>query len=259
MKKMMLLMMLVFTVPATAGVVITCDGGIIGYDATGIAGNVRAFALDITSDGTITDVQCLSTDYDIYPGSIQIDETTGEVTDPGSCVCDPSYAGTLDGIGTTGVTVEMGSLYASGEPAPADTGDLVQVTHTGATLNVDVNVIRGGIVMENPDLDPDHNLPIACGGCPCRGDIRSADGLSGPDGRVTFADWQYLLQTMMTNSSAAQDWEVTDIAGMQCADIRSADGLSGPDGRVTYADWQYMLQIMMQQSSAAQDWEVSCF
>jgi hypothetical protein len=175
MKKMILLMMLLLAVPATAGVVISCDGGIISYDATGIAGNVRAFALDITSDGTITDVQCLSTDYDIYPGSIQIDESTGQVTDPGTCVCDASYPGTLGGIGTAGVTVEMGSLYASGDPAPADTGQLVQVTHTGATLTVNVNVIRGGIVMENPDQDPDHNLPIECGGSvgctTCAGDM----------------------------------------------------------------------------------------
>jgi hypothetical protein len=209
MKKLILFAVLVFTVPATAGVVITCDGGKVGYNATGITGNVRAFALDITSDGTITDVQCLSTDYGIYPGSIVIDEATGNVTDYGTCVCDASYPGTLSGVGTSGVTVEMGSLYASGDPAPADTGDLVQVTHSGTQLTVEVNVIRGGIVMENPDQDPEHNLPLVCGppGV-CAGDLdgdndKDLDDLTDLVGKLKKAKimtGQYLI----TQSDA--DW-----------------------------------------------------
>jgi hypothetical protein len=215
MKKMILLMMLVFTVPATAGVVISCDGGTISYDASGIAGNVRAFALDLTcSGGTITDVQCLSTDYDIYPGSIQIDESTGQVTDPGTCVCDASYPGTLPNDGT-GVTIEMGSLYESGvESPPADTGDLVQVTYTG-TLTVSVNTIRGGIVMENPDQDPDHNLPIECGGGPAclsydchgKGDFNGDCSVNYDDVVAMVAAWDNYDPCCDTNDDSAINYD----------------------------------------------------
>ena len=82
----------------------------ISYTAT--AGEkIRAIALDVTLEGTatITDVNCVNGDFTIYPGSINI-AGDGTVSDDGSCLCDDSYAGTLGGLGTTGATLEMGSL-----------------------------------------------------------------------------------------------------------------------------------------------------
>jgi hypothetical protein len=118
----------------------------------------------------------------------------------------------------------MGSLYASGDPAPADTGDLVQVTHTGTTLTVNVNVIRGGIVMENPDQDPDHNLPIECGGpaCSCLGDL-SGDGTT-----VNIQDFYMLLGKLNQANDNYGSREIpkgNDPMGLwdDCADI-SGDG-----------------------------------
>jgi len=100
MKKIMfVLALLVLAVPVwaatTTNVEITCQTTpgepevAIGY-ITG-DGCVRAFALDIvvTSPALILDVNCVSADYYIYPGSIQIDEN-GNVTDDGDCACDAS-------------------------------------------------------------------------------------------------------------------------------------------------------------------------
>jgi hypothetical protein len=171
-KTMFALAVLMLTAPALASVDITCSAGPGPNDLTISFNNsegdlVRAIALDVTLDtgeATICDVNCVNGDYIIYPGSISIDEDTGEVLDYGTCACDSSYAGTLGGIDTNGVTIEMGSLYAEGEPAPAQSGDLVILTLcgcvTGGTANVSIaeNVIRGGVVMEDPALSPAVNL-----------------------------------------------------------------------------------------------------
>jgi len=120
---------------------------------------VRAFALDITANNskTITAVTCSNSSYYIYPGSISI--VGGSVSTYGSCVCDASkYVGTQPGTGTSGVTVEMGSLYTGGAK-PATSGTLLTFTVSGdCTATVNVNSARGGIVMENPDEAPGHNL-----------------------------------------------------------------------------------------------------
>jgi len=49
----------------------------------------------------------LSSDYWVYPGSIYIDKY-GEVVDLGSLVADPNMPSTLGGLGTSGMTIEMG-------------------------------------------------------------------------------------------------------------------------------------------------------
>lgn len=122
---------------------------------------VRAFALDITVNNskTITAVTCSNSSYYIYPGSISI--VGGSVSAYGSCVCDASkYVGTQAGIGTAGVTVEMGSLYTGGgKPNTSGTLLTFTVSDRPCTATVNVNSARGGIVMENPDESPGHNLP----------------------------------------------------------------------------------------------------
>jgi hypothetical protein len=146
--------------------------------------HVRAFALDIVVESSenpdlvISAVECLSDDYYVYPGSIQI--TDNEVTSPGSCVCDDSYDDTLAGIDSNGVTIEMASLYSPNDPdhnvAPQDSGDLVKLTLSDCggdvTITITANELRGKVVMEDAtSVDP--NAPAgaaALPGCGCMDD-----------------------------------------------------------------------------------------
>jgi hypothetical protein len=118
---------------------------------------VRAFALDITldNDAFITGYSDPNPHYNIYPGSIILD-MDGNIIDPGTPVADPSYPGTLGGIGTNGVTIEMGSSYVTGEDTPPYQGQLITLEVSGpCRMTITQNVIRGGIVMENPEIDSD--------------------------------------------------------------------------------------------------------
>jgi len=169
MKKILLtLVILAIAVPAMAAVTITpvkesATVVRIDYSAPSAAERPRAFALDITVAGgaTITGISnyfvgaCTSPSnrgYGIFPGTIVID-ADGIVTSDGSPVAPDSDlpADTQDGLGTSGITVEMGSLYGDVGNAPALGGTLCKVTITGAWtgLTVAANVSRGGVVLEN--------------------------------------------------------------------------------------------------------------
>ena len=132
----------------------------LSYSVTG-PNNVRAFALDITVDSgaTIDSISNLNTDYDIYPGSIVI--VGGAVTDDGNAIGDSAiYAGTLGGLGTGGMTIEMGSLYVGAVNEPATSGILCKfVVSADCNVSVAENAIRAGVVMENPDEGPGLSLP----------------------------------------------------------------------------------------------------
>lgn len=149
--------------PAWAAVTITDsndgDEVTLSYEVTG-PNNVRAFALDITVDSgaKITSISDLNTQYDIYPGSIVI--VGGAVTSDGNAIGDSAiYAGTQGGLGTGGITIEMGSLYV-GANEPATSGVLCKfVVDIDCNVSVAENVIRAGVVMENPDEDPGLSLP----------------------------------------------------------------------------------------------------
>ena len=117
-KAVFLLMAILMTSSAMGGVDITCsavsDGNMavitISYNANGEA--IRAIALDVTLDGeaTFIDVNCVNSDFTMYPGNINI-AGDGTINDDGSCLCDNSYPGTLGGLDTNGVTIEMASLH----------------------------------------------------------------------------------------------------------------------------------------------------
>jgi hypothetical protein len=114
---------------------------------------VRAFALDITlSSGVFEDVNCVNTDYWVYPGSISFDPATQEF-EPGLCLCDAGYPGTHGGLDTNAVGIEMASLYVGEANAPAQAAELVRLRIDGAgsiEMSISENVIRHGVVMENP-------------------------------------------------------------------------------------------------------------
>ena len=190
MKKLVLVLaVLLVSLPAMAAVTIdvNCLAGDGVYTVSYVtdANLPRAFALDIEVDaGTIDAVGSLSADYDIYPGSIVIID--GDVNDPGSAVCDNSYPDTLDGLGTAGVTIEMGSLYADGDPAPATSGILFTFTVSDSDANVAVteNGIRGGLVMEDPEEPIVPTIVVTkCDTEPpiCMGDINGDDWVSPDD------------------------------------------------------------------------------
>jgi hypothetical protein len=180
------LVALLLTSSAWAGVQISCSASgndvTISYDASSENELVRAFALDVTVDNgqTIDAVVSTNPDYDIYPGSIVID-AGGNVTDWGSPIASQSdYPGdTLGGLSTGGVTIEMGSLYAQGETPPAAADDLITLTVSGnCSVTITENVIRGGVVMEDPSVPANPSFSsCAVGGTGC---------YTGPD----MAEWQ---------------------------------------------------------------------
>ena len=88
----------------------------------------------------------------------------------GQCICS-GYAGTQSGLGEPNVTIEMVSNYVGDANAPNQINvDLVIITLDGdATVSVDENTILGGVVMEDPNLDP----TVITSGC-------AVEGCSGP-------------------------------------------------------------------------------
>ena len=172
MKKLALLMLLVFAAPALATVTVDAidegEGVVrIEYTVESETELVRAFALDITVTGAnIVDIddyfigECNSTaqGFGIFPGKIAIDGA-GNVTsygDPVAPASDPNAAGAIPG---PAITVEMGSLYDPNEKvtdAPGNNGVLCKLTidcNNAAvetpTITITENGRRGGIVMED--------------------------------------------------------------------------------------------------------------
>jgi hypothetical protein len=133
---------------------------------------VRAFALDVKlNSGTFTGISgfikgestAAKPGYGIFPARfsqyITVDATTGEVSswdaNEYSPLADPCDPGSLGGLGTGGVTLELGALYyppADSSPnAPGNTGTLCTLSLSqGAQVTVTENAIRGGIVLTNP-------------------------------------------------------------------------------------------------------------
>ena len=183
---------LLFAAPAWATVHITCscDGDVVtvSYTVDSEPNKVRAFALDITvGSGTITAVDdSVSSWYTIYPGSIVIED--GVVTDDGNAVADPcDHPDTQGGVGTGGITVEMGALYSppTDPCGPPLSGDLLTftVSETPTTVTITENDARGGVVMTDPTVDPDVNAP----GCECGGAVDCLIG--GNAGPLEYSDW----------------------------------------------------------------------
>ncbi len=171
-----LLTILCTTVPVWADVIITAaqvgdtNEVIISFDATSETNLVRAFALDIRldNDANIVSVTGISPDYYIYPGTIQID-SFGNVIDYGTALAEYGDlpGGTLPGLDSNGITIEMASLYAPvgpGSPnAPAKSGDLLLFSISDYTcITITPNLARAGptgVVMEDPNEIIDVNYP----------------------------------------------------------------------------------------------------
>jgi hypothetical protein len=171
-----LLTLLMLTASANAAVKITVEdvNGLVAIQYECTAGEVvRAFALDVKVDaGTIDGIsgffagECTleKQGYGIFPASlrdnIEID-ATGEVVSWDVEGYNPLAKledcpeGTLAGLGTGGVTLELGGLWAADNPAlvPASKGTLclLQIS-AAANVTVTPNVCRRGIVLAQPEI-----------------------------------------------------------------------------------------------------------
>jgi hypothetical protein len=159
---------------ASADVVVSCTdlgGGVaeFSYYASNEPALIRAFALDITVnngaaiesifDYKVGESTAADPGYGIFPGSIVIDANTGDVIDWGTPIGSGDYPNTLPGLGTYGITVEMASLYEGIDNSPLVSDTLFKIAidwNNTSVVDVDItlNTIRGGIVMEDPEYHP---------------------------------------------------------------------------------------------------------
>jgi hypothetical protein len=174
MKKILIVLAVVLLAsPALARLDITMSQGatwnevVVSYNKATEPNLIRAFALNVQASNnaliTAAPLSSFNGKYWVYPGSIDINATTNDVNSYGSPIAKQSdySADTLGGLNTTGMTVEMGSLYtATDGNQPAASGQLFKFTvDRGCTITISQNVIRGGVVLENPDAAADVNAP----------------------------------------------------------------------------------------------------
>jgi hypothetical protein len=112
-------------------------------------------------------------------------DDAGVVTDWGTPVADKNDlpTDTQNGLDSSGVTLEMGALYTTGN-APATTGTLCTLTvSTGCTVTVTENNGRGGVVYATGTGASITSTPqaITCSGVPPACTMPNVDGLSFAD------------------------------------------------------------------------------
>ena len=274
MKKVVLVLtVLMLAAPALAEVAITAtdDGGgkvIVSYTSSDEP-NVVALGLDIQldNDANITEVLEVNENFWVYPGSIDVN-ADGSVDSNGTADCNkyqyapgtPAYAGTLPGLGTNGVSIEMAALYVGAANAPPKSGKLFAFKVDGDTCaTITANVIRGSIVLENATT-ADSNFTAATNvcvstGCPCWFDVTGATYLV-PDNNVDSADYGILLgdlnyaKWLVGEYNISEANVVTAFLWRDCFDITGPSYLV-PDkcinsldygillGDLNYAQWLY--------------------
>ena len=149
--------------PAWATINITANNlgdGVVSIDYSGTE-LARAFALDIMIDaGVIESIDGYAkgddnNGYGIFPANFSRYITvldTGEVESwdesQYSPVADANDPGALGGLGTSGITIEMGSLYTNNAPPMSGTLCTIKVTES-CLLTVTTNATRGNVVLED--------------------------------------------------------------------------------------------------------------
>jgi len=155
-KFVLVLIVLLLSASAWAAVTVNCtavDPGNtyevrVSYAVTD-SNNVRAFGIriDVNNGATISNIDVNDKDYYIFPGSIDINDTTGEVDANGTAVAE-------GGNGQSYMILEMGSLYAAADPkhqtAPASSGTICTFeTSKECVVSLSRDTDRGGVVMED--------------------------------------------------------------------------------------------------------------
>jgi hypothetical protein len=195
----------VFAAEGDPNVRVTCEsvGGVVevSYQLLdedgsnpGLANLMRGIALDITvyGGGTIDAISDYLTGatpadstqipqggYPIFMGSIQFAADPNLVSSFGDPVAPNTDPDALGGLGTSGITVEMGSLYPEGGTAPAASGLLFKMTVSGGSnLTIAANMTRGGCVLE--DGSPANVVSSGC-------ELAEPDCMA--PGGPGYADW----------------------------------------------------------------------
>ena len=258
MRKLLVLIVLAFVVPAMADVAMTVtDNGTddgwftISYVADGGGELPRAFGIDITADSnaTICDVNISDCEpFDIYMGTFGGSAGTGSPVAPYD---DPGAAGAM---GTGAITIEMGSLYVGGPNAPAYSGNLIKVrVNKSCNITLSGNSARAGsgciledaseatmnytaatskaiaVVYGGPDYAEWHDMsePASWGyASQCHGDADGLDETYGPGGmfraQVGTVDLNKLVTGFRETYSGSEAWI--------CADFDHAEETYGPGG-----------------------------
>ena len=261
-KIVLVLAVLMLATPVMAGVTVKLtqwlggpgndDKAVIRYEMNGGDANlIRAFAFDLNVDcstctdtNEVTAVTVVSGDpnYWVYPGSIDINEWTGEIRDVGSpVVADGNYPGTLTLADDDGFTIEMASLYSGAPNAPDACSVLLTLSlDKSCWIDIHENATRGGVVYEDGNSATVTFGPNTLKYLNAFGDIRSKS--TGPylgqkDGLVNIQDF--------TGLSAA--WKCGILPNPACipggtlrADLRSKSTgpfLGQPDGKVNIQDF----------------------
>jgi hypothetical protein len=250
-----LLAMLLFATPALAAVkvIIESDGATAAVKYATDGEKVRAFALDLTVDkGVITGISDFirgestkaQPGYGIFPANfsryIMVNPDSGEVANwdvnDYTPVADPCDPGALGGLGTNGITIEMGALYYPTDDAspnaPPNSGTLFQLALSEkANLTVALNEVRGGVVLTNPevaatvDLTQATNIAVGGGGT----DVFPA---SHPD----YAEW---LAVGKPDCWAYPRQCHGDADGLQSGSAKTGFYYVGPsDLNILMAGWQ---------------------
>ncbi len=220
----------VFAAQGDPNVLISCTdegGGIVRVDYEVLVEDgvtpalMRGVALDITVDaGTIDEISdyatgstpadstMIPTGYSVFMGSIQFAADPNYVSDFGDPVAPNTDPDALDGLGSMGITVELGSLYAEGDPAPGMSGMLFRLTVTDeCDMTIAANTTRGGCVLEDGSpanvVSPGcHIIPgptePPCWSCPGQ-----PFGDTNGDGNVNFADLINLKKAFNTTSAGS--------------------------------------------------------
>ncbi|MHC4069563.1 MAG: hypothetical protein ACYS18_03390 [Planctomycetota bacterium] len=241
MKKIILLLaVMLMTAPAMAAVTITVtdDGGgwaKIEYSHNEGANFIRAFALDIdANDANFVAYDSADSNYWVYPGTIDINDSGG-VNDVGSPIAPNSYPGTLPGLDTNGVTIEMGALFEAGvDPDPCNAGTLLRLqVDTTCEVCVNGNAIRGNAVMKNAasnnPTEACATITVVSDPCPCAiyGDIAGKPWVNGgaPDGLVDSYD-VVKIGSVWGQTSSGGPWDAcNDVGGKPWVNGGAPDGV----------------------------------
>ncbi|MHC4737421.1 MAG: hypothetical protein ACYS9Y_00805 [Planctomycetota bacterium] len=241
MKRIFLVLAIVLTAsPLWAGLTITaeqndCNEVTITYDMDDTDPNLpRAFALEISlsqeNGANIGQVTYVHPEFHVYPGSIVI--AGGQITDQGAPVAERD---------ANSIIVEMGSLYAAGDPchttAPDPQGTLLvfKIANDMEThVNLAENSIRGGVLMEDTTqtFPPGYVTLIECDVVDCECCYcGTCPGDQTGDFNVSIADLSAIVSLLSPAYAGTTPPYTADPVppGYECADVTG-------DYRVSIAD-----------------------